>query len=140
MDEEFIEEQPIKVVAAVVTDAHRRVLLVRKTGSQHFIQPGGKPEPGEYPLDTLARELEEELGCSIDRESAEHFGSCTSPAANEIGQTVEAELYRVCLFGDISASSEIAEYKWVAPHNPDKLSLAPLTQKHVLPRFLPARR
>ena len=43
-------------------DGQGRVLLVRKHGSSTFIQPGGKREPGEDALATLARELQEELG------------------------------------------------------------------------------
>lgn len=125
----------ISIVAGVICDAQGRTLLVRKRGTQFFMQPGGKPEPGEFPLDTLARELEEELGCAIDRESAEHFGSFEAPAANEVGHIVAAELYRVTLLGQVSPSSEVEEIKWVAAHNPEGLQLASLTAECVLARF-----
>ena len=52
----------IRIVAAVILDDRGRALLVRKHGARRFIQPGGKPEPGEAPLQALARELDEELG------------------------------------------------------------------------------
>lgn len=52
----------IRIVAAVILDDRGRALLVRKHGARRFIQPGGKPEPGEAPLQALARELHEELG------------------------------------------------------------------------------
>ena len=55
----------IRTVAAGIVDGQGRVLLVRKHGSSTFIQPGGKREPGEDALATLARELDEELGIQV---------------------------------------------------------------------------
>ncbi len=60
----------IHVSAAVIMDADGRLLLVRKEGTTAFMQPGGKPEPGESPSETLSRELAEELGSSWIRESS----------------------------------------------------------------------
>ena len=57
----------IRTVAAVIVDGQGRVLLVRKHGSSTFIQPGGKREPGEDALATLARELQEELGVDVQQ-------------------------------------------------------------------------
>ena len=37
----------IRVVAALIRDPGGRVLLVRKLGSQAFMQPGGKRDVGE---------------------------------------------------------------------------------------------
>ena len=55
----------IRIVAAVVADERGRLLLVRKRGTTAFMQPGGKLEPGESPVDALAREIREELGVGI---------------------------------------------------------------------------
>ncbi|MGP9650592.1 NUDIX domain-containing protein [Glutamicibacter sp. AOP38-B1-38] len=41
-----------------------QVLAVRKRGTATFMVPGGKPEPGESPLDAGVREVSEELGSS----------------------------------------------------------------------------
>src|SRR5690606_8583644 len=48
----------IHVSAAIIVDGEGRVLVVRKHGTTRFMQPGGKPEPGEIPAQTLARELD----------------------------------------------------------------------------------
>ena len=53
----------IHIVAAVILDDRGRALVVRKHGASRFIQPGGKPEPGESPLQALARELELDYAC-----------------------------------------------------------------------------
>lgn len=126
------DHDAIKVVAGVVRDEKGRVLLVRKRGATAYMQPGGKPTSGECPLDTLAREIKEELGCEIDRENAEHFASAQAPAANEPGWQVEAELYSVSLLGAPSPSGEIEDLIWIAPSNPDCVIVAPLTDQAVL--------
>jgi mutator protein MutT len=63
-------EKPIHVVAAVLIDARRRVLIAQRPAGKHMAGawefPGGKLEPGEAPTQGLARELGEELGITID--------------------------------------------------------------------------
>jgi len=55
----------IRIVAALVQDEYGRVLLVRKRGTQAFMQPGGKLRDSESDLVALERELTEELMCSV---------------------------------------------------------------------------
>ena len=122
----------IHIVAAVIVDRRGRVLLVRKRGTAAFMQPGGKPAPGETALAALDRELVEELGCGIG--SAMRLGHAAAPAAHEPGRIVEAELYRVELAGEPVAQAEIEELRWVDPAAPGGLCLAQLSRDAVLPR------
>lgn len=123
----------IDIVAAVVFDAGGRVLVVRKQGSETFIQPGGKPEPGEAPLVALARELKEELGVTLDPATAVPLGRFEAWAVHETGHRVRANAYLVTVTGSPRAQAEIAELAWVPLRPPHGLRLAPLSADHILP-------
>lgn len=132
-------ENHIRIIAGIVINSDGQVLLVRKRGTSAFMQPGGKSEPNEEPLETLAREVIEELGCAIDQDTAIYKGRFVIQAANEPGFKVDAELYQVELSGTPAAQAEIAEVVWMPINNPERLSLAPLTEHHVLPLLAPAK-
>lgn len=123
----------IDIVAAVVFDAGGHVLVVRKQGSDIFIQPGGKPEAGEARLVALARELHEELGITLVPESAVPLGRFEAWAVHETGHRVRAHAYLVTVTGTPHAQAEIAELAWVPLRPPHGLRLAPLSADHILP-------
>ncbi|HYG30065.1 MAG TPA: NUDIX domain-containing protein [Allosphingosinicella sp.] len=122
----------IRIAAAIVVDAAGRTLLVRKRGTEAFMQPGGKIGDSELPIDALAREVREELGCRI---AGAHrpLGRFSAVAANEADTVVEAELFAVELVGEIAPAAEIEEARWHHPDDVPAFPLAPLTRDHVLP-------
>lgn len=128
----------IHTVAAVISDAAGRVLLVRKHGSAVFIQPGGKREPGEAPLQTLARELREELAVELLVPSARLLGEFEDAAVNEPGRRVRALAYAVAIEGSPRTQAEIAELRWIVPGDPLDCPIAPLSRRQILPAFLRA--
>ncbi|MDO5493886.1 MAG: NUDIX domain-containing protein [Nesterenkonia sp.] len=107
----------IRVVAVVLRDVDDRILTVRKHGTRRFMQPGGKPDPGESIVDAGIRECREELGLELRPHDLRHLGSFCAPAANEEGYMVEAEV----LLGIVTVTdpgepqSEIADVRWVDP-------------------------
>ncbi|HCS45677.1 MAG TPA: DNA mismatch repair protein MutT, partial [Pseudomonas sp.] len=85
----------IRIAAALLIGPDGRTLLVRKRGTEAFMQPGGKIEAPEQPIHALARELAEELGLLIDPAHATYLGQFSAPAANEPGYVVQAELFQL---------------------------------------------
>lgn len=103
----------IHVSALWLTDEHGRVLAVRKRGTTSFMNPGGKPEPGESPEACVIRELREEVGLHLG--DVEFRGRYVEPAANEPDHLVDAMVYTAQLDGVPVAAAEIAELRWLDP-------------------------
>jgi len=123
----------IRVSAALITDDAGLALMVRKHGTSAFMQPGGKPEPGESAAECLSRELAEELGAVIPADRLQYVGLFRSEAANEPGHALEAEVFRAAVTGPFAVAAEIAELRWVDPHDWGDLVVAPLSAEHLLP-------
>ncbi|TDR85343.1 NUDIX hydrolase [Enterovirga rhinocerotis] len=123
----------VRIAAALITNPERRMLLVRKRGTEAFMQPGGKIEPGESAGEALSRELFEELLIDVEAEGHIYLGRHRAVAANEPGHDVEAELFAVGVSGPIRTAAEIDGAVWVDPAEAAGLPLAPLTRDRVLP-------
>lgn len=124
----------IRVSAAVITDAAGRLLLVRKRGTTAFMQPGGKPEPGESAAETLARELAEEVGLRVRADELMPLGEYTASAANEPGFQVVADVFAADIGEQIPVpDAEIAELRWVTRADAAVLEVAPLAARYFLP-------
>lgn len=129
----------IRIAAALLIGADGHTLLVRKRGTQAFMQPGGKIEAGEQPVHALARELEEELGLRIDPAQARYLQQFSAPAANEPGFVVQAEVFLVHIDTPVTPAAEIEEVRWIDPAGDGGLFLAPLTRDLILPFYRQAQ-
>jgi 8-oxo-dGTP pyrophosphatase MutT (NUDIX family) len=129
----------IIVSAVCVYDAAGRLLTVRKRGTDRFMHPGGKPEPGESALQAAARELQEEVGIVVDPRELELMGVWLAQAANEAATEIEATVFTAPGVWEAHPSAEIAEIRWLdlSAELPD--DLAPLLTDHILPALAASR-
>lgn len=122
----------ITVAAAVISNAHDQLLLVRKHNTQYFMQVGGKLESGEAPEQTMLREIAEEIG--VQAEIEQFIGRFETPTANEADHLLVSYLYQVRLSEAPQIAAEIAEMKWIDLDDQETL-LAPLTTQVVIPWY-----
>lgn len=128
------QARSIHVSAAVIVNDRDELLLVRKAGTTSFMQPGGKPEPGETPDQTLSRELLEELGLAVDPATLRPLGLFTAAAANEPGFLVVADVFAVDIEDQVPViAAEIEELRWVSRAHAANLEIAPLARENFLP-------
>ena len=107
--------------------------VVRKRGSAYFMLPGGKSEPGETPIQTLQRELWEELGLQLAESEFQSLGHHSAPAANEPGHWVEAEVFQASLTQAVKVQAELEELDWLGLPPARTEHLAPLLREKILP-------
>lgn len=116
---------------AVLKDG--RVLCVRKSPEHDWILPGGMPEDDEVDIETLNREVREELGCGI-RLPLDWLGVFQGPAADRPGVTVTVRVYVGELDGEPRPNAEITGMRWIAlSYRGD--DLAPSLRRHILPEL-----
>jgi 8-oxo-dGTP diphosphatase len=125
----------MRVIAAAVLDPRGLLLVSKRAAPDVYYLPGGKPDPGEPPLDCLGRELAEELGVGI--ESAEPFAEVHAPAALE-GVPMWMTVFLARLTGVPRPAAEIASLRFW-PHD-DGVVLAPAVRDCVIPRLREAGR
>jgi 8-oxo-dGTP diphosphatase len=110
-----------KVAWIHLEDGH--VLGTRSAGKDTYYLPGGKREPGESDVETLVREIREELTVEIDAASAEHIGTFEAQAhGHSSGVTVRMTCYTASFAGDLVAASEIEELAWLTTADVDRIS------------------
>lgn len=127
MAETMLSMAEVRVMAAAVLSDRRLMLVSKRAAPEVHYLPGGKPEPGEAPLDCLRRELDEELGCAV--KGARLFAEVRAPAALE-PVDMRMTVYLVELDGTPAPAAEIASLVWWPAA---RVALAPAVREQVIP-------
>ncbi|MEV4277568.1 NUDIX hydrolase [Actinoplanes xinjiangensis] len=90
------------------------ILSTRSVGRDVYYLPGGKREAGETDVDTLVREIREELSVAIIAASAVHVGTFQAQAhGHPDGTIVRMTCYTAGFEGVLRADHEIEEIAWL---------------------------
>mgnify|MGYP000432762549 CR=1 FL=1 len=100
-----------------------KILSTRSKGKDKYYIPGGKREGAETDLETLVREVKEELCVEIVSSSAKLYGVFEAQAHGKAeGVIVKMTCYTADFIGNLTADSEIAEIVWLTLSDIDKVS------------------
>lgn len=120
----------IKKIAAAIVKDNKILVVSKKKYPDQFMLPGGKPENDETELETLSRELQEELKLKIistkllgKHETISMFG--TEPL------TITVFLTEV--MGEPTPDAEIHSYRWIDIDSPDTKLLGSGITEFALP-------
>ncbi|QFU90092.1 NUDIX domain-containing protein [Amycolatopsis sp. YIM 10] len=100
-----------------------KILGARSRGKDTYYLPGGKRDPGESDLQTLTREIEEELTVTIVPGTVAEVGTFSAQAHGKAdGVEVRMTCYTADYEGTLRASQEIEEIGWLTYADRDHLS------------------
>jgi len=127
---ETMQDKIDKVGAIILKE--KKILVQRKNNNrEECIIPGGKRENQETDLETLARELMEEL--TVELESAEFIGGFDDKAVFS-NKDIHVQTYLVKIKGEIQCANEIKEAIWIdRNYKEEGIKLGSILEKHVIP-------
>jgi len=100
-----------------------KILSTRSKGKDAYYIPGGKREGDESDIDTLVREIKEELSVDILADTAKLYGVFSAQAHGKSeGVVVQMTCYMADFSGDIKADNEIEEIRWLTMDDMDIIS------------------
>ena len=104
-----------------------KILSTRSKGKDKYYLPGGKREGHESDMETLVREIKEELTVDIIESTARFYGVFEAQAhGKEEGVLVKMTCYTAEYSGELKADSEIAELDWLT--SADAALVSPVDQ------------
>lgn len=101
----------------------KTILSTKSYGKDKYYIPGGKREIGETDIQALVREIKEELNVEIDSETLDYVGTFEAQAHGHAeGIIVKMTCYSGKYVGELVASSETEEIRWLKYADKDKIS------------------
>ncbi|WP_034769577.1 (deoxy)nucleoside triphosphate pyrophosphohydrolase [Exiguobacterium artemiae] len=119
-----MSKKTVQVVGAVITNSSHEVLCALRSPVMSLPNlwefPGGKIEPGERPEESLLREIQEELNCTIQVD--DHIET-TRYEYDKV--FVELSTFQSTIVSGEPQALEHAELRWVPVKQLDSLDWAP---------------
>lgn len=110
-----------KIALLYIVDG--KILSTRSKGKDAYYLPGGKREGNESDLETLVREIKEELSVNIIIDTANLYGVFEAQAHGKAeGILVKMSCYTADFTGELQPASEIEEMKWLTTEDMDTIS------------------
>lgn len=116
-----------------------KILSTRSKGKDKYYIPGGKREGSETDIETLVREIKEELSVDIIESTAKFYGVFEAQAHGHAeGIIVKMTCYTADYSRELKSDSEIAEIVWLTTADiesvspVDKLIFADLKKKGLI--------
>ena len=126
-----------RAVAGLALVRDDRVLLVRRSGTDRFVLPGGSIRAGESTSLSVIHDVADELGVPITSYDFDLLGIYAAPSVTQPGTLVEATIYAGALEeADLwSPRGDLDAARW-EPLDSEAEDLSPLVRHHVLPALL----
>jgi len=127
-------------IGAIIQDPDRNLLVVKKNvpGRNTYIIPGGRPEGSETQMETLERELQEELGVKVTK--ASFFGTYEERSEFEDVPLVMT-VFDVEIEGHPTPQSEIIDLLWIdRQYKEHGISIGSTLANHVVPKLIESGR
>lgn len=107
-------QQPTVIYkTALAVFENKKILLTREAKNKDvFYMLGGKVKENESDIDSLKREVAEEVGCEIAEGSIRFLHEFEAPAHGRENTVVNIKLYGGTFVGEPKPSSEIAEIRY----------------------------
>lgn len=127
-----------KSALLIMNEDHTKFLVTRKNDAMvtQWLLPGGTIEDGESVEQALIREIDEELGCSVDETTLEFIGEYEAPAAGRPGQVVNIKLFTGKIAGTPEPKSEIKELGWLSRYDENNQEASEIIRKQLIPDLL----
>jgi 8-oxo-dGTP diphosphatase len=95
---------------ALIYIKDRRIIMAKSRGKDVFYIPGGKRQGREADIETLIREIKEELSVGLLPETIKYYGAFKAQAHGKPpGTIVRMACYAAKFTGEIKPSSEIVD-------------------------------
>lgn len=131
-----MQEQRVHVAVAVIRNSENEILIAKRPDHVHqgglWEFPGGKVESGEDTSMALKRELQEELGISVD-----HTVPFTTITYNYPDKHVYLDVHEIKHFDGRAAGLEGQSVKWVPVKKLNKYSFPPANKSILNSLLLP---